>query len=255
MMKEQLPNSKLVKSKILFLITILFVYVILFEFILPFNKVLPKPSLLLESFISVWKDYSLVESMAITTTTIYLTLAISYLVISLISGYLLKIFFEFPEVIEKLKIFRYFPAFFFAILFSYWFANSIAAEILFAFLSSCLLMISVFLTSTKTSSRTYFDVAMNLGLKGEDIYRQVAFKNIQPKFISESSRIHYYLWILVMIYEFINEINGFGGVYRIALMYNDFSGLFSFAIVISLLIWFGDIVIKFIHEKIVFWEA
>ena len=254
-MKEEPNNNKLVKSKILFLIAILFVYFILFEFILPYNKILPKPSMLLESFISIWIDYSLVETMAITTTTIYFTLAVSYIVIFLFSSYLLKIFIEYSEVIEKLKIFRYFPAFFFAIIFSYWFANSIAAEILFAFLSSCLLMISVFLTSAKTCNRTYVDVAMNLGLKKTDIYRQVIFKNIQPKFISEFSRIHYYLWILVMIYEFINEINGFGGVYRTALTYNDFTGLFSIAIVISLLIFLGSAVINFINEKIVFWEA
>lgn len=242
------------KSKIQFLTALIFVYVILFEFILEQNKILPKPSLLLESFVSIWKDYSLVETIAITTTTIYLTLAISFLFIYRFSGYLLKIFFEYQEVIEKVKIFRYFPALFFAILFSFWFANSILAGFIFALLSSLLIMISRLFPYLKIN-RTYYDVATNLGLKKNEIYRKVVFKDILPKYAREFKRIHYYLWILVMIYEFVNEIKGFGGIYRTALAYNDFAGLFPIAILISILICFGSIIINYINEKIVFWES
>lgn len=253
-MNQKTNTKESLKSKIQFLTALIFVYVILFEFILEHNKILPKPSLLLESFISIWKDYDLVETIAITTTTIYLAIAISSFFIYRFSGYILKIFFEYEEVIEKLKIFRYFPALFFAILFSFWFSNSIMAGFLFALLSSGLIMIVRLLSYSKIN-RTYFDVALNLGLNKNEIYRKVVFKDILPRFVTEFSSIHYYLWILVMIYEFVNEIKGFGGIYRTALAYNDFTGLFPIAIIISILIWFGSIIINYMNNKIVFWES
>lgn len=237
-----------------FLVALLFVYIMLFEFILPVNKVLPKPSLLLDSIIDVWFDYNLLEAAAITTFAVYISLFISFFSVIIFSKILLKISFELPTAIESFKIFRFFPAFFFVVLFSYWFDNSFLAEIFFAIISSILLASSTLMTLSKKINKTYVDVAVNLGLSKSAIYSKVIIKYIQPLFFEEYKKIHYYIWILVMIYEFVSNINGFGGIYLNALKFNDFTGLFAIAIIISLLIWFGNFVLNLINKKIFFWE-
>lgn len=244
----------MIKSKVTFLLVLLFTYIILFEFILPLNKILPKPSLLYESFLYIWKGYNLLSALAITSTVIYLAIIIAYLVISATAGIIIKFALEYPDAVEKLKVFRYFPAFFIAILFSYWFQDSIIAEFIFAFLTSLALILFNLISEIKNHNPVYVETALNLGSNKYLIYSKVIFKDIQPKHFNGLIRIHYYLWILVMIYEFINNIGGFGGVYRTALIYRDFAGLFSVAIVISILILFGSIVINFIKEKLFFWE-
>lgn len=244
----------MIKSKVKFILVLLFIYVILFEFILPLNKVLPKPSLLYESFISIWKDYSLFTAAAITTTAVYSALILAYIIIYLLAGMIIKFTIDYPDAVEKLKLFRYFPAFFFALLFSYWFQDSITAEFLFAFITSFALIMFRLVSEIKNHNSVYTDTAFNLGLTRESVYSKVVFKNIQPNHFNGLIRIHYYLWVIVMIYEFINTINGFGGVYRTALLYRDFAGLFSIAIVISILILIGSILINFIKEKLFFWE-
>jgi NitT/TauT family transport system permease protein len=242
------------KSKLTFIFVLLFIYVILFEFILPLNMVLPKPSLVFESFSYIWADYNFLEAIAITSTSVYLSLFVAYIAVSALSGLIIQLAIEYPYAIEKLKVFRYFPAFFFAIIFSYWFENSILAEFLFAFLSSFILISIQLVIKVKKHNKVYVDVASNLSIKKNKIYSNVIFKNIQPYLFSELIRIHYYMWVLVMVYEFINAIGGFGGVYKTALIYRDFSGLFSIAILISILILFGSYMIKIIHEKLLYWE-
>jgi ABC-type nitrate/sulfonate/bicarbonate transport system permease component len=216
--------------------------------------VLPKPSLVFESFGYIWADYNFLEAIAITSTSVYLSLVVAYLAVSSLSGLIIKITLEFPNAIEKLKVLRYFPAFFFAIIFSYWFGKSILAEFLFAFISSIILISIQLVIATKKHNKVYVNIATNLGIKKNKIYSNVIFKNIQPYLFNELIRIHYYLWVLVMVYEFINVINGFGGVYKTALLYRDFAGLFSIAILISVLILFGSYLINKIHEKIFYWE-
>mgnify|MGYP000280092929 CR=1 FL=1 len=254
MMPKELENKFLLKSKIHFLLVLLFVYVILFEFILPFNNLLPKPSLLVESLVQIWQDYNLLSAIAITTTIIYTSLLIAYFINYVSAGTTIKIAIEFPETIEKLTLFKYFPAFFFAIIFSFWFGDSIWGEFLFALIASTLLVIVNLIAEIKDHNPVFAEVASNLGLNKNAVYSKVIFKDIQPIHFSNLVRIHYYLWVLLMIYEFISNINGLGGIYRSALMYRDFAGLFSIALVVSILILFGSDVIKFIKEKLFFWK-
>ncbi len=242
------------KNKLKLIGVLLFVYVILFEFILPINKILPKPSLLAESFVDVWFDYSLFESLGITTTIIYLSLFTAFIFIHFTAPLILRLKLEITSSLESLKIFHYFPAFFFAILFVYWFNNSLLAEFLFGFLSSFILLAIETQKLTERINFNYVLVAKNLGLSKYHIYSKVVYKNIQPYLFERLLKIHYYLWILIMIYEFIGKINGFGGAYNYVLLYNDFTGLFSIAVIISLLILIGDQTLKFINNKIFFWE-
>ncbi|MEW6195646.1 MAG: ABC transporter permease subunit [Bacteroidota bacterium] len=242
------------KDKIRLILVLIFIYIVLFEFILPINKLLPKPSLLAESIIVVWSDYNFFESLAWTTTVIYLSILFSFIIIHFVSPYLIKLELELPALLESLKIFRYFPAFFFAIIFVFWFGESLFAELLFSIIVSTLLLSFEVINQSKMINHSYLDVARNMGLNGIKLYSKVAYKSIQPSIFAKLQRIHYYLWVLIMIYEFIGRANGIGSVYFYALSYRDFAALFSFALIISILILLGDIILKFINEKIFAWE-
>lgn len=240
-------------SKIIFALTLLFIYIILFEYILPINKLLPKPSILLESLIVIWQDYNLILAISITTSVVYLSLFISYFVSRSVAILLIRIEFESPSVLEKLKIFQYFPAFFFAIIFVYWFGNNLIYELLCTTIFSSIALCIIYVKEFKNINKIYLLVAKNLGLSANQIYSKVAIKSLQPNIFTSMRKIHYQVWILAMIYEFIAGINGFGGIYKDALSYSDFSGLFAIALIIAILILLGSSGITFIHKKLFFW--
>jgi ABC-type nitrate/sulfonate/bicarbonate transport system permease component len=58
----------------------------------------------------------------------------------------------------------------------------------------------------------------------------------------------------VLIYEFIGNSGGLGYLYSVLLEYLDFAGLFAVAIIISLLIWLGNLVLKFFDNKLIYWK-
>ncbi len=243
------------KSKIVLTVTLIFIYILLFQFILPVNKVLPKPSLLIESFIIIWSDYNLLTSLAVTSTVIYLSLILSSIVIYWLGKVIIMIAMEYRNSYELVQLLKYFPAFFFAIIFVYWFGNSIWGELLFAFCISLFFLKRNIFDLSINVKETYIITAKNLGLLNNEIYSDVIKKAIFPKLYNSLKPIHNYLWIIILIYEFISQKNGLGGVYYTALLYNDFTALFSVAILISLLIWIGDFMINFITKKIFFWES
>jgi NitT/TauT family transport system permease protein len=233
----------------------LLVYVILFEFVLLENEILPKPSLLLESFAALFSDYNLLGELAVTTTVIYLSMLLAYIVIIFIAQFLINIFLNYDGLINGLRIFRYFPAFFYAILFAYWFPYSITAEFFFAFIASLFflgLMINNNLGKTKSE---YVLAAQNLGASEKQIYKDVVWKCAQPDVFKSLKKLHYYLWVLVLVYEFIGESAGMGYLYSLLLEYMDFAGLFAVAIILSLLIWLGNILIDYFDNRLIYWEA
>ncbi len=247
-----MQKNSVLKSKSIFFIVIAFIYISLFEFILPVNKILPKPSLLFESFFSIWPVYDLFIAFAITTTVVYLSLAAGYLLLILKSRYIIMAAYEFANSVDTLKLFRYFPPFFVAILFTFWFRDSIAAEALFGLLTVLFILGNKLFVESKNARQEYLLVGQNLTLSKNEIYSKIIWKSVEPKVFGELTRAHYFLWIIIMIYEFISNIQGFGGVYRSALLYNDFSALIAIAIFISIIIWLGNLVIKAIGNKIFF---
>lgn len=249
-----MQNNTALKSKFIFFAVLVFIYISLFEFTLPINKVLPKPSMLLESFFSIWPVYNLFIAFAITTTIVYLSLAIGYLLLIVKSRYIITAAYEYNNSVETLKLFRYFPPFFAAILFAFWFRDSIAAEALFGLLSVAFILGGKLFVESKNAKSEFILTGRNLGLSKNEIYSKIIWKSVEPIVYKELSRVHYFLWIIIMIYEFIAEIEGFGGVYRIALLYNDFSALISIAIFISIIIWLGNLIIDVLGKKMFSWE-
>lgn len=249
-----MKKNRNTKTKFTFLIVLIFVYTALFEFILPVNKVLPKPSLLLEASISVWTDYHLLQALAITSTVIYISLLIGYFITVLKSSFIIRASYEFPGSIETLKLFRYFPPFFIAILFVFWFEDSIYAEFLFALIAVTFMLSNKLYSEAKNVKQEYLLVSKNLGIPQSKIYSKVVWKAVEPEVFRSLLNVHYFLWVIIMIYEFIGNIGGFGGVYRSALLFNDYSAFISVAILISIIIWLGNYVITLIYDKYFSWK-
>lgn len=242
------------KTQLYFLLTLLFVYILLFEFILPVNKVLPKPSLLIESFSSIWLDYNLLTSMALTTTAVYLSLILSFAVIFFLSKQFIYYIISFKDIYDSIEFYKYIPSLFAVIIFVYWFNDSILAEFIFGFVfASALLKISLF-DELKNIKEEYYIAARNMGLNEKEIFKKVIFRSLEPALFKKLIKIHYSLWMIILIYEYIDG-NGFGGAYKKILLYGDFAGIFVLTIIISLLIWIGSLLLKFIQAKYFFWES
>ncbi len=236
-------------------VTLFFVYVVLFEFILPINKVLPKPSSLYESFIHIWSDYNLLFAFTTTTSVIYVAIALS--VLSLYAGakYYIKLFVEMRYSILPFQIFKFVPIFFIAVLFNLWFPNNLLAELLFGLLVVTFLAMNRLFDESKKMKEEYLLIARNLNLSQSDIYKKIYWKSALPTLAKYYEKVHLSLWTLILIYEFIDNTHGFGFIFRTALDYKDFTALYTLAIILSLLIWLGNSVIRFVNNRIIYWSA
>ncbi len=243
-------NSKRFK----FLLVLLFAYVVLFEFILPVNRVLPRPSLLLDSMIAVWRDYNLLYEISISTLIIYGAMIAAYLLIHLLRQPLLKTISLISGGLNLLRVFRFFPAFFYAVIFAYWFPDSLVAEFGFVLVAFVFYMLAEIRLSLPNVNNNYILVAGNLGVPENRVYSEVIWKELQPGVFSALGRMHYFAWILVLIFEYIGNYAGLGHVYNAALTYNDFAGLFSIAIYASLLILLGDFLVKYAKKRLIYWD-
>jgi ABC-type nitrate/sulfonate/bicarbonate transport system permease component len=242
------------KSKAIFFVVLVFVYVMLFEFILPINKVLPKPSLLFETFHSMWPVYNLFQAFVITSTAVYLALIAGYFVVAFSAKQIIAASYGLSDSLSTLKLFKYIPPFFIAILFAFWFGDSFYAELLFGLLIVVFTLTNKMFNEVRNVKEEYVLVGKSLGLNKNEIFSKIIKKAIEPTVAKELKNVHYYLWIILLIYEFVAGIQGFGGFYKTALMFNDYSALIAVAIIISVIIWLGDFLITFIQNKLLFWE-
>jgi len=115
-------------------------------------------------------------------------------------------------------------------------------------------LVSVLIKSTESVSEEYVETAKSLGLSNGEIISKVIWKSLKPKIYGNLIKIHYQLWIAVIIYEFIGAVNGIGSVYKITYEYNDLFAIISLGIFISLVVLLLNSILKFVVSKLVFWK-
>ena len=226
----------------------------MFEFVLTPVRFLPKPTILFDSFISIWGIYNLAEALFTTTTIIYLALFLGYVFAVIFATQIIKILLEYPGIINISVPFKFLSSFFFAIVFNLWFQESVIAEFLFALLIVIGIIISEMNKSVKTCHEEFILTAKTLGLEINEIYKKIIWKEIQPKVFDCLIKAHIWLWIIVLVYEFIGGMEGLGSVYHIAFTYNDIAGIIALGLLSSLLILLGNWIINYLRSKIIFWE-
>ncbi len=252
-LKQNSSGTRLEK-KLSVTLTLALVYIVLFEFVLTPVRFLPKPSILFDSFLSLLKTYNLASLLFSTTSIIYFSLLVGSLLVTFLVKYLLKIIYDYPGVLNLSTPFKYFTTFFFAIMFNLWFGDSFIAEFIFAILFVFSFVMSSLITESRKVKEEYVLAAKSLGLNKDEIYNRVIWKELQPRIFGRLLKLHVNLWMIVLIYEFIGQTEEVGAIYFSAYRYNDIGAIIALGILISLLVILGNVLIKFLNNKIFFWE-
>jgi len=243
------------KDRLKVCLVLIFVYVALFEFILPPFKFIPKPGLLFESFLALWTDYNLFYELAVTTSVVYLAMLLGYMVFYIERGILIKIFIEYPGVANISGIAKYFPFFVIALLTILFFGDSLIVEFAFGFLMVYFFMVKKLLDELPNVKKEYIDSANSLGMTKSKIYKNIIYRSVLPSIFIKFKDLHFALWTVILVYEFIGGFSGIGSIYKSTFNYGDVAGIYALAIFISLLVFIGNMVISFINEKVIYWES
>ncbi|MFA7418605.1 MAG: hypothetical protein WCZ90_02880 [Melioribacteraceae bacterium] len=241
------------KNKLKLFGSIVFVYVMLFEFILPMNKLLPKPTILFESFLHVWQDYGLLAGIMITAGTVYFAIGLSLLLLWSLRGTIIKLLLEQKVIFELLQLFKTIPVFILIVLTAFWFDGSELAKVIFIFVVTMISLTRVLAKEIFQTKSEYLDIAKNLN--PSKLYSDVYWNSSLPGLLNLAERFQRILWLIVLSYEFVSVSFGIGTILRLALLYKDFGAIIVIAIILTMLIWCGTLVIKFIKKKIAFWES
>lgn len=245
--------KKSLKPVYYFIFSYFLLWIILFEFLLPVNNILPKPSVVIESFSSLWSEYNLLLNYLSTISVIYISLAASYLTLKLFSSYLLKNSFisHFANSLEWFS--EFVPGIIIGLLLIFWFPESEFIEFIFAFAAAFASLMIKLQNESENVKEEYILAAISLGLK-ENIISGLKWKNIQPKLFEHLLNLHFYLWLIILPFEFIKGGFGLGVVFRLALDYKDLSALFSAFIITGITVFAGNIFIKLLRNKFIFWK-
>jgi len=231
-------------------------WIVFFEFILPVNNILPKPSIVLLSFSDLWKDYNLPINFISTVTSIYISLVAAYFLVRFfISGFLRKGSFL-SEFIFSLEWFSEFvPGIVIGLLLVFWFPQSEIIEFVFAFLTAFISMLIFVQNEIKKVPEEYATSVISLGVNENKINRSVLWKAVQPSLIKHILTLHFYIWSMMLAFEFIKRGFGLGSLFRDALEFRDLSALFSIFLITGVTIYLGTAFIKYIKNKFFNWSA
>lgn len=245
-------NKPLTISNITIILTLL--YIILFEFTWLTQSIFPKPSLLIESFISLLSEYSLVDAFFETTAVIFPVILVAIIILEIFIKLFLSLFIDYNGIKNISAPFKYFSFFFFALLFNVLFQHSLLAESIFTLIFVTSLLLQTLSNETNSIKEEYVLVAKSLGLSRGQILSKVIWKSLKPNVYGKLVSIHTTTWIAVIIYEFIGSSNGIGSIYKLAFDYNDILAIISLGIFISIVILIVNSILKIVVSKLIFWK-
>lgn len=236
-----------------YLLLYFLLWIILFEFLLPVNKILPRPSIVLISFADLWGNYNLPVHMLSTIAVIYFSIALSYFFLKYIlrflsAGSVLNSFIISFEWFSK-----YVPGIILGLFLIFWFPNSEYIEFVFAFLASFFSLLIKANNYVTKINEEYIDAAKSLK-SGKQEIEKIKWKSIQPEIFSHLFELHYYIWLIILAFEFFKGGFGLGSLLRSALSYNDLSALFSVTLIIGFIVFIGTEILKYLNEKFAFWK-
>ncbi|MFO7446881.1 MAG: hypothetical protein R6W90_10975 [Ignavibacteriaceae bacterium] len=238
-----------------YLLIYLLLWVVLFEFILPVNNILPKPSIVFISFGDLWEDYNLPVNYLSTITAVYLSLLAAYILVRLLTGSLLKTTTPVTDFIISLEWFAEFiPGIAIGLMLIYWFPDSESIEFVFAFATAFTSMMIKIKSEVNDVPGEYTFSALSLGVKQNIVNRFVVWKAVQPALIKHIFTLHFYIWSMLIAFEYIKGGYGLGTIFRLALEYKDLSALFSTFIITGITIYAGAAGIKYLRGKFFSWS-
>ena len=227
----------------------------LFEFLLPVNNILPKPSVVLLSFDALWKDYKLGINILATISSIYISLIAAYFIVKYLAPIIIKKNHIFAEFLFSLHWFSiYVPWIIFGLFLIFWFPASSIIELIFLFITSIFSLLIKLKEESAIVRGEYIDSAKSLGAKEKTISREIIWNSAQPQLLKHTVQLHFNLWSLAIIFEFIKNGYGLGKIFRTALNYNDLSALFSVSIITGVFVYLGTLAVKYYRNKFCRWS-
>jgi ABC-type nitrate/sulfonate/bicarbonate transport system permease component len=148
----------------------------------------------------------------------------------------------------------YIPGIVFGIFLIYWFPASSYIEYVLAFLIAFFSLIIKLREEVGNVKREYIDSALSLGITEKEIAKKVIWESLQPAVLKYITVLHFNIWSVLIVFEFIKGGYGLGNIYRIALNYKDLSALFTVSIIISLVIFLINILIHYVKRKFHHWS-
>ena len=244
------------KNIIYFLISYFLVWIILFEFILPSNNLFQKPSIVIDSFGALWKDYHLLRNAISSTASLYISIFAAYYLIRILNKFILHEKVGFRNFLFSIEWFsKYLPGIVLGLLLIYWFPQSEYIKYLFIFV---IVFNSILIEHSKLILKTnqaYIDSALSLGSDSSEVSNKIIWKNLQPGLLEHVYNSHLYFWGMLTVFEFANYGNGFGSIFRHALEFKDLSALVAAMFILGIIIFAGTYVIKFSKHKYFFWSS
>jgi len=239
----------------LFLLSYFILWIVLFEWLLPVNHILPKPSTVFESFPYLWNDYKLPLNYLSTISVVYISLFLSYFCVKILSPYIKEKDNFISTFINSFEWFSEFiPGIIIALLLIFWFPESEFVEFIFAFATAFTSLIIKFQNESENVKEEYLFAAQSLGLSEKKITQLVIWKDVQPKLMAHILNFHFYIWTVLIIFEFIKGGLGLGVIFRRALEYKDLSAIFSVFLITGLTIYFGNLSLRIIRNKFINWN-
>lgn len=239
-----------------FIICLLILWIILFEFILPPNQILPRPSITLLSFINLFRDYQFIINILSTVSALYFSAIAAGIVIWIFRKYILtdKSIFKFLGI-SLGRINRLVPVILIGLFLIIWFPVSEYSKYAFMFLISFSFLFNKAAIELKKVNIETIQSMNSLGADEIFIFEKISWKAIEPALAASLTELHYYLWSLLIVFEYINGGTGLGKLLRTAIQFKDLADLFVYGITLWILILFGMSIINYFKNKIFFWSV
>jgi ABC-type nitrate/sulfonate/bicarbonate transport system permease component len=238
-----------------FLSGLFLLWIILFEFIIPPNNILPKPSIVVLSIISLFRDYQFLVNLLSSISAIYLSAFTAGLFIWLSRRYLINNKNIFGYIAFSLdRISGIIPGILMGLFLIVWLPGSEFSKYIFIFFTCFTYLINKFENELKKVKSEYIAASVSLGAEKNFISDKICWKAIEPALAESMTELHFYIWTMLIVFEMINEGLGMGAVLRTAIQYRDLSGLFASILIICLIIFSGSTLIRFFKNKFIFWS-
>jgi len=229
-------------------------WIILFEFILPVNKILPKPSIVFDSAGALWSDYNFLFNLLSTVGSVYISLLAAYFLVRFFLPAIKSTnsLFHFTLSLEWFS--HYVPGLVLGLFLIYWFPDSEFIEFIFAFCTAFLSLVIKINKELKTLPDEYISSIRSLGADELFVTKNIVWKLIQPELFKHLFKLHLYLWLILIAFEFIKGGLGIGVIFKDALLYRDLSAIFLNALLTGVIIYLGTLLIKLAQKKFFNWR-
>jgi ABC-type nitrate/sulfonate/bicarbonate transport system permease component len=228
----------------------------LFELVFPKNDFIPKPSVLSESFVSLFEHYFLFGHLSFSIAVLLFGVLFGFLIFFLLKNFAAILF---PKTSSEKKDLHIGCIMFFLILiglFRIWNFIPFWFEFVFAALftsTQMLLRFSKYMQNKFPAG--YNSVITNLKISDDKIINKIKLKSFLPDVVKMIGNEFPLYFVLIIIYEFVINNNGLGTVFSQLLTNKDLSGFFAFIILLILIWLLLKSFIDKVFRKFIFWEA